>query len=199
MAYRIFQIDTSIKQTQDSFTRRTGQYFIRKFQEKFGQLEVSYLDLAKNPISFITQDYYVAATTPADMRNASQNDLLKKVNLQQLTESDIYLWDLAGYMYDAPASFKSWLEHTGQFGVTLTEDWHPLLRNKKAAIISAWGGSSDEVSPELGFEASLRKSLKYLGVSDIHFFNIFNTEEITATEDDVQKQINDYIDHLQLN
>lgn len=47
MAYKIFQIDTSIKQTQDSFTRRTGQYFIRKFQEKFGQLEVSYLDLAK--------------------------------------------------------------------------------------------------------------------------------------------------------
>ena len=64
MGHKIFQIDTSIKDTQDSYTRQTGQYFIRKFQERFGQLEVSYLDLAKNPPSYITAEWYNAAMVP---------------------------------------------------------------------------------------------------------------------------------------
>lgn len=198
MAYKIFQIDTSIKPTKDSFTRRTGQYFIRKFQEKFGQLEIFYLDLAKAPIDFITLDYFTAATTPIDMRSAEQQKLLQKVNLQPLTDCDVYLFDLAGYMFDAPASFKNWLEHTAQFGITIDENWQPILQDKRAIIISAWGSGSQEIAPELGFEASLRKSLKLIGVKEVVFFNIFNTEEITATEDDVQKQIAKYITNLTL-
>lgn len=82
MAYKIFQIDTSIKQTQDSFTRRTGQYFIRKFQEKFGQLEVSYLDLAKNPPAYITAGWYDAASLPPGARSSKQNKLLLEPNMR---------------------------------------------------------------------------------------------------------------------
>lgn len=40
--------------------------------------------------------------------------------------------------------------------------------------------------------------MKFIGVKDITFFNIFNTEEITATEDDAQRAISRYISDLQL-
>ncbi|GEM_PF-935460 len=198
MAYKIFQIDTSIKQTQDSFTRRTGQYFIRKFQEKFGQLEVSYLDLAKNPPAYITAGWYDAASLPPGARSSEQNKLLLEPNMQPLRDCGLWLFDLAGYMYDAPASFKSWLEHAVQIGLTVDEEWKPLLSGKRVVVISAWGGSEDEVSPELGFASALRKAMKFIGVEDITFFNIFNTEEITATEDDAQRAISRYISDLQL-
>ena len=198
MAYKIFQIDTSIKQTQDSFTRRTGQYFIRKFQEKFGQLEVSYLDLAKNPPVYITAGWYDAASLPPGARSSKQNKLLLEPNMQPLRDCGLWLFDLAGYMYDAPASFKSWLEHAVQIGLTVDEEWKPLLSGKRVVVISAWGGSEDEVSPELGFASALRKAMKFIGVEDITFFNIFNTEEITATEDDAQRAISRYISDLQL-
>ena len=198
MAYKIFQIDTSIKQTQDSFTRRTGQYFIRKFQEKFGQLEVSYLDLAKNPPAYITACWYDAASLPPGARSSKQNKLLLEPNMQPLRDCGLWLFDLAGYMYDAPASFKSWLEHAVQIGLTVDEEWKPLLSGKRVVVISAWGGSEDEVSPELGFASALRKAMKFIGVEDITFFNIFNTEEITATEDDAQRAISRYISDLQL-
>lgn len=198
MAYKIFQIDTSIKQTQDSFTRRTGQYFIRKFQEKFGQLEVSYLDLAKNPPAYITVGWYDAASLPPGARSSKQNKLLLEPNMQPLRDCGLWLFDLAGYMYDAPASFKSWLEHAVQIGLTVDEEWKPLLSGKRVVVISAWGGSEDEVSPELGFASALRKAMKFIGVEDITFFNIFNTEEITATEDDAQRAISRYISDLQL-
>lgn len=198
MAYKIFQIDTSIKQTQDSFTRRTGQYFIRKFQEKFGQLEVSYLDLAKNPPAYITASWYAAASLPPGTRSQEQNKLLLEPNMQPLRDCGLWLFDLAGYMYDAPASFKSWLEHVVQIGLTVDEAWNPLLSGKRVVVISAWGGSEDEVSPELGFASALRKTMKFIGVEDITFFNIFNTEEITATEDDAERAISKYISGLQL-
>ena len=198
MAYKIFQIDTSIKQTQDSFTRRTGQYFIRKFQEKFGQLEVSYLDLAKNPPAYITAGWYAAASLPPRARSPEQNKLLLEPNVQPLRDCGLWLFDLAGYMYDAPASFKSWLEHVVQIGLTVDEEWKPLLSDKRVVVISAWGGSEDEVSPELGFASALRKAMKFIGVKDITFFNIFNTEEITATEDDAQRAVSRYISDLQL-
>ena len=198
MAYKIFQIDTSIKQTQDSFTRRTGQYFIRKFQEKFGQLEVCYLDLSKSPPPYLTAEWYAAATIPPGERTPAQNKLLLEPNMQALRDCDIWLFDLAGYMYDAPSSFKSWLEHTVQIGLTIDEDWKPLLKNKRVAVIAAWGGNADEVAPELGFEATLRKALKFIGIADVAFFNIFNTEESTAAEDEAERAISAYISGLQL-
>lgn len=100
--------------------------------------------------------------------------------MQPLRDCGLWLFDLAGYMYDAPASFKSWLEHAVQIGLTVDEEWKPLLSGKRVVVISAWGGSEDEVSPELGFASALRKAMKFIGVEDITFFNIFNTEEITA-------------------
>lgn len=118
--------------------------------------------------------------------------------MQPLRDCGLWLFDLAGYMYDAPASFKSWLEHAVQIGLTVDEEWKPLLSGKRVVVISAWGGSEDEVSPELGFASALRKAMKFIGVEDITFFNIFNTEEITATEDDAQRAISRYISDLQL-
>ena len=96
MGHKIFQIDTSIKDTQDSYTRQTGQYFIRKFQERFGQLEVSYLDLAKNPPSYITAEWYNAAMVPPGERSVKQNQILLQPNMQALRDCDLWLFDLAG-------------------------------------------------------------------------------------------------------
>ena len=198
MGHKIFQIDTSIKDTQDSYTRQTGQYFIRKFQERFGQLEVSYLDLAKNPPSYITAEWYNAAMIPPRERSVKQNQILLHPNMQALRDCDLWLFDLAGYMYDAPATFKSWLEHTVQVGLTIDVNEQPILKNKRVVVISSWNESEDEIMPALGFEASIRKSMKHIGVSDVSFFNIFNSDEITATKDDAERAINKYICDLQL-
>lgn len=89
--------------------------------------------------------------------------------MQPLRDCGLWLFDLAGYMYDAPASFKSWLEHAVQIGLTVDEEWKPLLSGKRVVVISAWGGSEDEVSPELGFASALRKAMKFIGVEDITF------------------------------
>lgn len=193
MSYRIFHIDTSIKSTANSFSRRMGKFFIDKFQAKFGNTPVRYLDLYKNPVSYITEEWSIAASTPLALRKPEQNELLNATPMQPLIDNNIYVFDLAGYMCDAPASFKSWLEHMIQFDITMSPDWMPLLKDKKMIVISAWGGEYASVTPELGFEDVLRKSFKLVGVTDITFFNIFNTAGITATADDIQKDIEKYI------
>ena len=83
-------------------------------------------------------------------------------------------------------------------GLTIDDDETPLLKNKRVVVISSWNDSEDEVMPALGFEASIRKAMKHIGVSDVSFFNIFNSDEITATKDDAERAINKYISDLQL-
>ena len=59
-----------------------------------------------------------------------------------------------------------------------TVDMKPLIRD-----------DYDSVTPEIGYEFVVKKSFELLGIKEIKFFNIFNTNEITATEDTVQTQL----------
>lgn len=76
-----------------------------------------------------------------------------------------------------------------QFDVTVNANWSPRLQNKKVLTIAAWGDDYDSVTPEIGYEFVVKKSFELLGIKEIKFFNIFNTNEITATEDTVQTQL----------
>lgn len=193
MTHKIFHIDTSIQALSNSFTRKNCKYFLDKFQAKFGDTPITYLDLYKDPVPYINNEWVQAANTPLALRKPEQNTLLKTVDMQPLIDCDIYLFGLAGYMYDVPATFKSWMEHMIQFDITVAADWTPLLKNKKLAVVSAWGGEYNSVTPEIGFEDVLRHAFKTVGVTDITFFNIFNTEDITSTADDIEKAIDKYI------
>ena len=130
------------------------------------------------------------------IREQIQQDNAKYLGKLPIFKKSTYY--LAGYMYDAPASFKSWLEHIVQVGLTIDVNEQPILKNKRVVVISSWNESEDEIMPALGFEASIRKSMMHIGVSDVSFFNIFNSDEITATKDDAERAINKYICDLQL-
>lgn len=196
MTHKIFQIDTSIQPHSASYSARGGKFLADKLAKKFSGIQTIYKDLAKDPVPYLTQEWAQAALTPQEVRSQQQKDLLKQVDMSPLTDADIYIFDLAGYMYDMPATFKSWLEHSFQFDLTITSDYQPLLKNKKAAVIAAWGGSYDSVTPEIGYEFIIKSSLKMLGVTEVTFFNIYNTEDISATLDDVEADLNKFIEAI---
>lgn len=189
MSFNILKIDTSIRGHKDSFSSRMGEYAVKTIQKTFGNGNIEYLDLYKTPIPYLTSEWDEAAHTPLGLRSEAQNKMLDAVDMKPLIRNDIYICCLAGYMYDVPATFKSFLEHMVQFDVTVNANWSPRLQNKKALTIAAWGDDYDSVTPEIGYEFVVKKSFELLGIKEIKFFNIFNTNEITATEDTVQTQL----------
>lgn len=193
MSHNILQIFTSIRPRQESYSARMGDYCTKKLKEHYQGAEISELDLYKNPFPYLTAETDEAAHTPLELRSETQNALLDKVSMEPLVKNDIYVISLAGYMYDVPAVFKSFLEHLVQYNITLNPDDTPLLKNKKIIIITAWGEDYDSVTPEIGYEFIVKKSFEYIGLKDIKFFNIYRTDDISSTEDTVQNEIDEYI------
>ncbi len=193
MPKQILQINTSIRNANDSYSSRNAAFAVEKIKEKFPGSTATVLDLSASPIPYLTAEWDTAAHTPEELRDENQKQLLEQVNMRPLLENEIYVIGLAGYDYDMPAVFKSFLEHMVQFDVTVNPDWSARLLNKKVIIITAWGGGNDGLESEIGYEYVLKKAFGALGIHNIKIFNIYRTDDITSTEDDVQEQIAKYV------
>lgn len=172
MGYKIFQLDTSIRPTCESYSRRSGQYFIRKFQEKFGQLEVSYLDLTKEYPS----DYFFDA----------------------MCDSNIWLLDLSADTSSVPALFNEWSEFTNRKNFILNQSCKLNPTIKKAIIIANWQKETDVLSPKFLVEPVIRHQLNLLGINDVDFFHLFKKDNTILGEINLQNDINNYIANLHL-
>ncbi len=172
MGYKIFQIDTSNRPTSDSYSRRSGQYFIRKFHEKFGQFEVSYLDL--------NRDYPSAYF------------------LDSMCTSQIFLWCLSADISKIPDSFVEWINYIHSNNFSLSHSCQISNYHKKSIIIANWQQETDELSPKYNVEPILRHSLNQLGVDDVAFFHLFHKDNTPSGELILQKNINNYIASLHL-
>lgn len=193
MPKQILQINTSIRNANDSYSSRNAAFAVEKIKEKFPGSTATVWDLSVSPIPYLTAEWDTAAHTPEELRDENQKQLLEQVNMRPLLENEIYVIGLAGYDYDMPAVFKSFLEHMVQFDVTVNSDWSPRLLNKEVIVITAWGGGNDSLEPEIGYEYVLKKAFGALGIHNIKIFNIYRTDDITSTEDDVQEQIAKYV------
>lgn len=193
MPKQILQINTSIRNANDSYSSRNAAFAVEKIKEKFPGSTATVLDLSVSPVPYLTAEWDTAAHTPEELRDENQKQLLEQVNMRPLLENEIYVIGLAGYDYDMPAVFKSFLEHMVQFDVTVNPDWSARLMNKKVIVVTAWGGGNDSLEPEIGYEYILKKAFGALGIHDVKIFNIYRTDDITSTEDDVQEQIAKYV------
>ena len=172
MGYKIFQIDTSIRPTSDSYSRRSGQYFIRKFQEKFGQLEVSYLDLTKE----IPSAYFLDA----------------------MCNSNIWLWCLSAEISTVPDSFWIWINFVNNKNFIINQSCKLKLTTQKSVIIANWQKETDILGPKYHVEPQIRRELNTYGISEVDFFYLFQKDNNMQGEINLQKDINKYIASLHL-
>ena len=172
MGYKIFQIDTSTRPTSDSYSRRCGQYFIRKFQEKFGQLEVSYLDLARDYPS----EYF----------------------LSSMCSSNIWLWCLSADVSIVPDLLIEWINFIHRKNFVLAKSCNQGYAPKKSVIIANWQKEIDVLAPKFHVEPIIRHSLNLLGVDNVDFFHLFQKDNSPSGEIYMQKSINNYIASLHL-
>jgi len=167
MTQTVLHIDASAR-TQGSTTRGLTAQIV----ERLDADKVIRRDLA-SPLPLLTEDWVNANFTPADDRNAAQNELLALSDqlVEELKSADTLVIGVPIYNFAVPASLKAWIDLVARAGLTFayTETGPKgLLEGKRAIIAVASGGTP--IGSEVDFATGyLRHVLGFIGITDVEF------------------------------
>ena len=191
---RLLRIDSSLR-TEQSYSRRLGDYFIQHWKIKHPDGSIIERDVTRQPIPHITQQTVNAffSKNPDTESICLSNELI-----DELYQCDDILITCPMYNYGIPSSLKAYFDSVIRTKKTFTGNisLKGLLNNKKAFIISSMGGMTPETRNPL--ENHLTQLLNHMGIIDISYFplngtvtdEIRNTEKIVLQQSEILKQLN---------
>lgn len=163
----ILHIDASGR-GQPSVSRKLSQALVEMLADE--QSTVSYRDVSQG-LPFVDEMMIGAYFTPQANRSDQQNQSIAVSNtiVDELVASDIVILGTPMYNFSAPAGLKAWADLAARVGETFqyTEEGPVgLLKNKKAYVVVATGGSA--IDSEIDFLTPwLRHFLGFIGISDV--------------------------------
>ncbi len=165
MTKTILHIDASARRT-GSASRDLSDRVVRHLNAG----RIIRRDLA-TPLPLLTEGWINANFTPADQRDAVQQDLLALSDelVSELQKADTIVIGLPIYNFSVPAAFKAWIDLVARAGVTFaySEDGPKgLLEGKRAVLAIASGGT--QVGSEIDFATNYaRHILGFIGIQDV--------------------------------
>lgn len=165
MTKTILHIDASARRT-GSATRDLSDRVVRHLNAG----RIIRRDLA-TPLPLLTEDWIGANFTPADQRDAVQQDLLALSDelVSELQKADTIVIGLPIYNFSVPAAFKAWIDLVARAGLTFAyseEGPKGLLEGKRAILAVASGGTA--VGSEIDFATTYASHvLGFIGIHDV--------------------------------
>lgn len=139
-------------------------------------------DLGHQVIPFVTEPFIYAMYTPEENQTAEQKELLKFSDelIAELFAADIYVFGIPMYNFGVPAVFKAWIDYVARANKTFNPaTYEGLLKNKKAIVVSAHGGSGygpgQERESYNQLVPTLRGILGFMGVTEVEFVSVEGT------------------------
>lgn len=160
-----------------SLTRKLSRNFLNDLQQRLGDIEISVLDLVKNPPPLMTPDWIAGAfskTGPTEQERLAlaQSDEY----IRQVAASDLIVIGTPMYNYGMPAALKAWFDQVARINKTFSFDLsrgdfpiEPLLSGKKLIVFTSSGefdfqkGGVREAHDHL--VPHIRSCAHYLGVN----------------------------------
>jgi len=174
---KLLHIDSSILGT-NSATRELGAAVVEQLRRDNGSVEVSYLDLAREPLDHLTGELFLArsapSATPHDQWLQREIETSQRVMDDFLT-ADVIVIGAPMYNFSIPSQLKAWIDRIAVAGKTFRYGENGpegLAKGKKVIVISARGGAYGPGSPAaaLDFQENyLRGVFGFLGISDVEF------------------------------
>jgi len=173
---KLLHIDSSILGTH-SATRELGAALVNSWRQRQPNIEVQYLDLAREPFNHLSGELVAARSGPvAAPAPDVQHDIERSEQaLADFLAADVVVVGAPMYNFSIPSQLKSWIDRIVVAGKTFryTEKGpEGLATGKKVIVISARGGMYGIGSPAaaLDFQENyLRGVLGFLGISDVEF------------------------------
>ena len=173
---KLLHIDSSILGTH-SATRELGAAVVESWRGRQPDIEVQYLDLAREPLGDLTGALIAARSSPPAVAGAElQSDIARSERaLDDFLAADVIVVGAPMYNFSIPSQLKAWIDRIAVAGKTFryTEKGpEGLAKGKKIIVISARGGMYGAGSPAaaLDFQENyLRGIFGFLGVTDVEF------------------------------
>lgn len=167
----LLHLDSSIRPPEESRSRRLSARYAERWREAHPGGEVTYRDLAADPIPHLDGDAFFANLTAAEARTPEQvkaRALTDEVVAEVLAADTIVL-GMGLYNFGVPSTVKAWFDRLVVPGVTLGEQGG-LLGGRRLVLTLASGGGYGEGTPRHGWDHRapwLRHAFAQLGITDV--------------------------------
>ena len=130
-------------------------------------------DVAKEPLTHLTQLEMGAWMTPEVERTTKQKDLaiVSDSLIKELKQSDTVVIAMPMYNFGVPSTFKAWVDRIARAGITFryTENGPVgLLENKKVIIVAARGGLYKGTVKDSQTQF-IKDFFSFIGLNDVRF------------------------------
>lgn len=156
---KLLHLDSSIM-GDGSASRAISAAIVARIRETQPDIEITYRDLAADPLPHLTLDTYLALDSGAEV--------------QQFLDADIVVIGAGFYNFSIPSQLKSWIDHIAVKGKTFGySESGPvgLAKGKRVIVALARGNVYGEGSPYVSFEHAetlLRSVFAFVG-ADVEF------------------------------
>ncbi|WP_185984533.1 FMN-dependent NADH-azoreductase [Aureimonas mangrovi] len=169
---KLLHIDSSIL-GGNSVSRALSKATVERLRAEIPGLEVTYRDLAADPIGHLTGSYLAGQSAQTQHDQAMQEDLaLGGRVLEEFLAADIVVIGVALYNFTIPSQLKTWIDRILVAGKTFryTESGPEGLAGDKRVILTvARGGFYGEGTPSASFEHAetyMRSVLAFIGIAE---------------------------------
>ncbi|MCW6533758.1 FMN-dependent NADH-azoreductase [Sphingomonas lycopersici] len=157
---KLLHLDSSIM-GENSASRLLSAAIVEHIVETYDAVEVTYRDLASEPLPHLTFDSFMALYTGADVR--------------QFLDTDVVVIGAGFYNFSVPTQLKAWIDHIVVRGKTFERGENGpigLAKGKRVIVALARGNVYGDGSPYKAFEHAetlLRSAFTFMGITDIEF------------------------------
>lgn len=172
---------TSSPNGSQSYSNRVAERLLDELRRSHPDARVTHRDLARDPLPHIDEDFVHATRAPDGPRTQRQRDLLARSDalVDELLAADFVVIATGMINFSIPSTLKAWIDHVARAGRTFSySESGPrgLAIGKQVALIVARGGVySGDMAP-MDFQVPyLQKVLAFMGMTDLHVFEIEGT------------------------
>ena len=160
---KLLHLDSSIL-GQHSASRELGAAIVARWQRDVRGLEVTYRDLAANPLPHLSGGSLAQADADEAATAAAVMD--------EFLSADVIVVGAPMYNFGIPSQLKAWIDRVAVAGKTFryTADGPQGLAGGKQVIVAATYGGKHPVESGRNFvEPYLRQVFAFLGIDDVEF------------------------------
>ena len=160
---KLLHLDSSIL-GQHSASRELGAAIVARWQRDVRGIEVTYRDLAANPLPHLSGGSLAQADADEAATAAAVMD--------EFLSADVIVVGAPMYNFGIPSQLKAWIDRVAVAGKTFryTADGPQGLAGGKQVIVAATYGGKHPVESGRNFvEPYLRQVFAFLGIDDVEF------------------------------
>ena len=160
---KLLHLDSSIL-GQHSASRELGAAIVARWQRDVRGIEVTYRDLAANPLPHLSGGSLAQANADEAATAAAVMD--------EFLSADVIVVGAPMYNFGIPSQLKAWIDRVAVAGKTFryTADGPQGLAGGKQVIVAATYGGLHPVESGRNFvEPYLRQVFAFLGIDDVEF------------------------------